>query len=67
MFKFIQTCSAEFTVQAKFIVHSAGLSANSAGLSVKPSPELNSSPQFHLHPNNRFDIELILMPLLIWY
>jgi hypothetical protein len=35
LFKFIQTCSTEFTVQAKFTVHSVGLSVNSAGLSAK--------------------------------
>jgi hypothetical protein len=28
-------CSTEFTVQAEFTVHSAGLSANLAGLSAK--------------------------------
>ncbi len=35
LFKFIQTYSTEFTVQAEFTVHSAGLSVNSAGLSAK--------------------------------
>jgi hypothetical protein len=35
MFKFIQTCSTEFTVQAEFTVHSTGLSVNSVGLSAK--------------------------------
>jgi hypothetical protein len=31
MFKFIQTCSTEFTVHVEFTVHLAGLSAKSAG------------------------------------
>jgi hypothetical protein len=35
MFKLIQMCSTEFTVYTEFIVHSAGLSVNLAGLSVK--------------------------------
>jgi hypothetical protein len=35
MFKFIQTCSTEFTVQAEFTVHSVGLSENSPSLSAK--------------------------------
>jgi hypothetical protein len=35
LFKFIQTCSAEFTVQAEFTVHLGGLSVNSASLSAK--------------------------------
>jgi hypothetical protein len=35
LFKFIQTCSTEFTVQAEFTVHLPGLAANLAGLSAK--------------------------------